>query len=104
MTIDARFSSALVIMAVMAFGCRACGLVLGTYLGNSPNLRRFFDMLPACAMGAVLGPSLVTMTVIQAVAVVVSAVVFLSSRRFLLALALGTAVLLSERWILPITV
>jgi branched-subunit amino acid transport protein len=86
-------------MAIVAYGCRAIGLVVGTHLGESPSLRRFLDILPACAMGAVLGPSLVAMTLVQTIAVVVSALVYLASTRFLLALAFGTAVLLCERWI-----
>lgn len=99
MPIDTRFSIALTVMAAVAFGCRVAGLIVGTHLGDNPGLRRFLNMLPACAMGAVLGPSLDAMTPVQAIAVTVSAVVFLTSSRFLLALALGTAVLLSERWI-----
>ncbi|GGC70743.1 hypothetical protein GCM10011504_55650 [Siccirubricoccus deserti] len=102
MTVEERFAIAIGIMAVVAFGCRAGGLVVGSRLGESPKLRRLFNVLPACAMGAVLGPSLVAMTVVQCVALVVSALVFLASRRFLLALASGTAVLLSERWIIAI--
>jgi uncharacterized membrane protein len=100
MTIDTRFAIAIAIMAVVAFGCRVSGLIVGTYLGDNPNLRRFLDILPACAMGAVLGPSLAAMTFVQTIAVVVSALVYLASMRFLLALALGTAVLLSERRIM----
>lgn len=99
MPIETRFSIALAIMAVVAFGCRISGLVVGTHLGDKASLRRFLDMLPACAMGAVLGPSLAAVTFVQAAAVLVSAIVFLATTRFLLALGLGTVVLLSERWI-----
>jgi len=53
-------------------------------------------------MGAVLGPALVAMTLVQSVAAIVSAVVFLASGRFLLALAIGSAVLMCERWILAV--
>lgn len=102
MTVEERFVIAITIMAVVAFGCRAGGLLVGSRLGERPKLRRFFDVLPACAMGAVLGPSLMVMTVVQCVALVASALVFLASRRFLLALASGTAVLLSERWIVAL--
>ncbi|MDX2290148.1 MAG: AzlD domain-containing protein [Hyphomicrobiaceae bacterium] len=104
MPIDTRFSIALAIMAVVAFGCRVAGLIVGTHLGDNPGLRRFLDILPACAMGAVLGPSLAVMTLVQAIAILVSCAVFLASTRFLLALALGTAVLLSERWIMAVMV
>ena len=44
------------------------------------------------------------MTLVQAIAILVSGVVFLASTRFLLALALGTAVLMSERWIMAVMV
>lgn len=100
MSIDTRFSVAIAIMAAVAFGCRVAGLIVGTNLGNSRKLRQFLDILPACAMGAVLGPSLGTMTLVQSIAIIFSAGVHLATSRFLLALALGTAVLLSERWIL----
>lgn len=104
MSIDARFAIAIAIMAVIAYGCRATGLIVGTHLGDRPNLRRILDILPACAMGAVLGPSLAAMTQVQTIAVAISTLVFLVSSRFLLALAAGTAVLLYESWVLaPIT-
>jgi uncharacterized membrane protein len=85
-------------MALIAYGCRVAGLLVGTYLGESPKLRRMLDLLPACAIAAVLGPSLGTMTVVQGGALLVSIAVFLMSSRFLLALTLGTVVLLGERW------
>ncbi|MBX9651143.1 MAG: AzlD domain-containing protein [Xanthobacteraceae bacterium] len=91
-------------MASIAFGCRVAGLIVGTYLGDSRKLRQFLDILPACAMGAVLGPSLGAMTLVQSIALLVSAAVHLATSRFLLALALGTAVLLSQRWIVSMTV
>jgi uncharacterized membrane protein len=98
MTMDTRFAISIAIMAAVAFACRAIGLIVGTHLGDSPKLRRFLDILPACAMGAVLGPSLAAMTTVQALAVVVSAATYLASARFLPALALGTAVLLCAGW------
>ena len=100
MTIDARFSIAIAIMAIVAFGCRVVGLIVGTCLGDNAKLRRFLDVLPACAMGAVLGPSFAAMTFNQSIAVAATALVYLASLRFLLALAFGTAVLLSEKWIM----
>ena len=42
MPIDTRFSIALAIMAVVAFGCRVAGLIVGTHLGDNPGLRRFW--------------------------------------------------------------
>jgi uncharacterized membrane protein len=98
MTVDERFAVAIAIMAVVAYGCRALGLMVGTYLGDDPKLKRLFDTLPACAMGAVLGPSLAAMTSVQALAVATAVLVYMASPRFLLALGLGTAVLLFERW------
>ena len=104
MSIDTRFSIAIAIMAAVAYGCRVAGLIVGTSLGDNPRLRRLLDILPACAMGAVLGPSLAAMTFVQTIAVLVSALVYLATRWFLLALALGTGVLLSERWIMSMAV
>ena len=98
MSIDQRFLLAVAIMAFIAYGCRVAGLLVGTYLGESPKLRHILDLLPACAIAAVLGPSLGTMTFFQGGALLVSIAVFLMSSRFLLALTLGTAVLLAGRW------
>jgi uncharacterized membrane protein len=99
MSIDRRFLIAIAIMACIAYGCRVAGLLVGTYLGESPKLRHILDLLPACAIAAVLGPSLGTMTFVQGGALLVSIAVFVMSSRFLLALTLGTVVLLAERWL-----
>jgi uncharacterized membrane protein len=99
MSIDRRFLIAIATMALIAYGCRVAGLLVGTYLGQSPKLRRMLDLLPACAIAAVLGPSLGTMTVVQGGALLVSIAVFLMSSRFLLALTLGAVVLLAGRWL-----
>ena len=98
MSIDQRFLTAIAIMASIAYGCRVAGLLVGTYLGESPKLRHILDLLPACAIAAVLAPSLGTMRLVQGCALLVSIAVFLLSSRFLLALTLGTVVLLAERW------
>ena len=98
MSVDQRFLVAVAIMALIAYGCRVAGLLVGTYLGESPKLRHILDLLPACAIAAVLGPSLGTMTLRQGAALLVASAVFLMSSRFLLALTLGTMVLLAGRW------
>lgn len=99
MATDTRFLIAIGVMATIAFGYRAAGLLIGTYLGKSKKLRRFLDILPACAIGAVLGPSFGAMTVVQGLALMLSAGVYLVTARFLVSLMLGVAVLMSERWI-----
>lgn len=103
MSIDQRFSVAIAITAVAALGCRVAGLIVGTYLGGNGKLRRFLDILPACAMGAVLGPTLGTMTLVQSIALPVSVAVYLASSRFLLALSSGTAILVLADWFLATT-
>ena len=99
MTLDTRFLIAVGIMAAIAFGYRTAGLLIGTYLGESKKLRRFLDILPACAIGAVLGPSFGAVTVVQGLALTLSAGVYLVTARFLMSLMIGVAVLLSEQWI-----
>lgn len=99
MTTDIRFLIAIGIMASIAFGYRAAGLLIGTYLGESKKLRRFLDILPACAIGAVLGPSFAAMTVVQGLALILSAGVYLVTARFLMSLMIGVTVLMSEQWI-----
>ena len=98
MSIDQRFLVAVAMMAVIAYGCRVAGLLVGTYLGESPKLRHILDLVPACAIAAVLGPSFGTMTSVQGAALLVASAVFLMSSRFLLALTFGTGVLLAGRW------
>src|SRR4051812_20865803 len=98
MSIDQRFLVAIAVMAFIAYGCRVAGLLVGIWLGDSPGLRRILDLLPACAIAAVLGPSLGTMTFVQGAALSASIAVFLVSSRFLLALTLGAVVLLAGRW------
>jgi uncharacterized membrane protein len=99
MSIEQRFLIAITIMACIAYGCRVAGLLVGTYLGDSPRLRQILDLLPACAIAAVLGPSLGTMTLVQGCALFVSIAVYLRSSRFLLALTFGIGVLMAERWL-----
>jgi uncharacterized membrane protein len=101
MSIEQRFLIAIAIMASIAYGCRVAGLLVGTYLGDSPRLRHILDLLPACAIAAVLGPSLGAMSLVQGCALLVSIAVYLMSSRFLLALTLGTGVLMAERWLGP---
>ncbi|MEM7774712.1 MAG: AzlD domain-containing protein [Pseudomonadota bacterium] len=96
MTVDERFAIAIGVMAAIAFGCRATGLLIGTFIGENPRLRRLLDILPTCAIGAVIGPSLSGVSFLQAVALTVAAVIFVFSTRFLIALLAGTAVLLSS--------
>lgn len=102
MTIDERFLVAIAIMASVAYGYRVAGLMIGTFLGDSASLRRFLNILPACAIGAVLGPAFGEMTLPQSVALAVAAGVFLTTSRFLLALTMGTAVLTCEKWIMQL--
>src|ERR1043165_256567 len=99
MSIDQRFVVAIASMAFIAYGCRVAGLLVGTYFGENPRLRHILDLLPACAIAAVLGPSLGTMTFVQGGALLVSTAVFLLSSQFLLALTLGTVVLMAARWL-----
>lgn len=94
--IDERFLTAIAIMAVVAYGCRVAGLIIGTFAGHGAKLQRFLDILPACAIGAVLGPTFITMTLQQALALFVAASIYLISGRFVLALLVGTATLLSN--------
>jgi uncharacterized membrane protein len=101
MSIEQRFLIAIAIMASIAYGCRVAGLLVGTYLGDSPRLRHILDLLPACAIAAVLGPSFGTMSFVQGCALLVSIAVYLMSSRFLLALTLGTGALMAERWLGP---
>src|SRR4051812_38533171 len=72
MSIDQRFVIAIATMALIAYACRVAGLLVGTCLGDSDRLRHILDLLPACAIAAVLGPSLGSMTLVQGGALLVS--------------------------------
>ena len=102
MSIDERFLIAIAIMASVAYSYRVAGLIIGTHLRDSIKLRRFLDVLPACAIGAVLGPALATMSFPQWLALLITTGVYLVKPRFLLALTSGTAVLLWEKWIVQL--
>jgi uncharacterized membrane protein len=67
--------------------------LIGTYLGEIASLKRFLDILPTCAIGAVLGPILVTMSVQQSFALVAAALLFIATSRFLLSLSVGVLML-----------
>lgn len=100
-SIDDRFLTAIAIMAAAAYGCRVAGLIIGTHIGHSAKWQRFLDILPACAIGAVLGPAFITMTLQQALALCIAASIYLLSGRFVLALLVGTATLMSDAWVTP---
>lgn len=85
---------ALAIMAAVTFACRLAGYVIGARISNAPRLSRLLDILPACAIAAVVGPAIAA-NPFQSLSLVVAGAVFLLSSRFLLALAVGTAALLA---------
>lgn len=90
---DERFLTAIAVMAAVTFACRLAGFLIGTYAGEGRRLRRVLDILPACAIGAVIGPA-VAASPVQSMSLVLAGAVFLVSSRFLLALGIGTAALL----------
>ena len=101
MSMDERFLVVGLIAAMVVAFCRVGGLLIGTYIGTDPRLRRILDILPTCAIGAVIGPSLVSVSVMQAVSLLVAGSIFMTCGRFLLALIGGVAVLMSSNWLEP---
>jgi len=90
---DDRFLAAMIVMATVTFACRLTGFLLGTVSGENRKIRRVLDTVPACAIGAVIGPA-VAANPMQALSLLLAGAVFLVFSRFLLALAIGTAALL----------
>ena len=89
-----RFILALAIMAAVTFACRLAGYVISTRISNAPRLTRLFEILPACAIAAIVGPAIAA-NPFQSLSLVVAGAIFLLSSRFLLALAVGTGALLA---------
>lgn len=98
MTMDSVFVTATIVMAAVALACRLSGLLIGIRIGEGARMRRFLDILPACAMGAVVGPFLASASMWETASLIVGAGVFLLSARFMLSLWAGTAVLLGSYW------
>ncbi len=88
-----RFLMAVIVMAFVTFSCRFLGYLIGILFGDRPRLRRLLEILPTCAIAAVIGPAMATITLVESIALTSAAAVFLLSSRFLLSLSLGAAVL-----------
>lgn len=95
MSPDERFALAVAVMAAVTLACRVAGLLIGTWLGRAERLRRLLDVLPTCAIGAVLGPLAAAASLPQGLALAATAGLYLLTARFLLSLVGGTLVLLA---------
>jgi len=95
MSPDARFAWAIAVMAAVTLGCRLAGFAIGERLSATPRLRRFLDLLPAAAIGAVLGPAAAHATALEWAALGAAAAVYGLSARLLPAFLAGSAVLLA---------
>lgn len=98
---DTRFALAVAVMAAVTLSCRIGGLLIGTRLGGVPRVRQLLDVLPTCAIGAVLGPLAAAADWPQALALATTGGLYLLSGRFLLSLMAGTAILLALGATLP---
>lgn len=93
---DRQFALAIVVMFVVTFGCRSGGLIIGRLAHDNQKLRRVLEILPACAIGAVIAPLFLTATVTEIAAVAVAIVTQIATNRFLPSLLLGSLILMSS--------
>lgn len=81
------------VMLLVVLACRCGGLTIGIVFGENPRIHRILDIAPSCAIGAVLGPSVASASLPEAVALIAAALVFLCTDRFVLSLGLAAALL-----------
>ena len=95
---DSVFVVSMVVMATVVFALRAAGLVLGNWLSAKTELQRFLAFLPACAIGAAIGPQLATASLMEHVSVGTAIVLFAISGRLFFSFVMATLVLFIAQW------
>jgi len=80
------------VLAVMTYLTRITGYLIGSRIPEESRLYRIIQTLPGCALSAVVAPSLVRGTPLDAAAVLAAVVAFHFSGQILLALMTGLAI------------
>lgn len=91
---DSGFAPMFLLTLAAVVVCRGGGYAIGLLLPDRAGLRESLDLVPACAIAAVLGPRLVDATPLALVAFSVGVMLFLWRREFVVPLVAGCAILL----------
>ncbi|WP_164516380.1 AzlD family protein [Minwuia thermotolerans] len=83
------------LVALVVFASRASGYFLGSKVREDGRLRRLFDVLPGCAIAAVIAPVIVRAGAVEIVALAAAASLLWFTHNLGLALASGLVVLIA---------
>ncbi len=86
---------AIVMIAAIVFSSRLAGYLLGSRVAEDGALRRLFDVLPGCAIAAVVAPVIFQAGPVELVALVAASALLWFSGSTGLALAAGIALLIA---------
>lgn len=83
----------ILMMGTIAYATRVAGFLLASILGDRPHLRSVLDVLPVCALAAVLAPAALEGGPIDLAALIVTGITYHFSSHVMLSLILGLTVL-----------
>lgn len=83
-------------MAAVVYGTRISGLLLAPLINRFTGVRDLLEILPGCALIAVLAPAVARGTPGEILAVLVTALVYWVTGKTLVSLALGLALVLAS--------
>ncbi|ANK81784.1 MAG: hypothetical protein TEF_14010 [Rhizobiales bacterium NRL2] len=95
MSVETEAWLAIVMVALVVFTSRASGYFLGSSIKEGGRLRRLFDVLPGCAIAAVIAPVIVRAGPVEIVALAAAAALLWFTHNLGLALASGLVVLIA---------
>ena len=83
----------ILLMGGVAYATRVAGFLLASLLGDRPHIRSVLDVLPVCALAAVLAPAALEGGPMDLAALIVTGITYHFSSHVMLSLALGLTVL-----------
>lgn len=86
---------ALVMVGLTVYATRILGLLLAPLLNRLPRTRRVIQVLPGCALAAVIAPPTVAAAPVQIAAVAITFGLYWFTRRAFVALGIGCALLVA---------
>ncbi|WP_416896569.1 MAG: AzlD family protein [Minwuia sp.] len=87
--------AAIAMITAIVFASRLGGYLLGSTVREGTRLRRLFDVLPGCAIAAVVAPMIVRAQPVEMVALAVASLLLWFTASIGLALASGLALLVA---------
>lgn len=85
---------AIVMMGLITYATRSAGVLLAPYLARSLRIRKVLDILPGCAIAAILAPAAVRGGPGELAALAVTVATQVKTGRTLLSLTLGLVTLI----------